>query len=94
MCGSPTTVLLAAAGREAVPDALTVLRNAKIDPRQLGPSGPDLLAMAARGDAGVQPAAEKFIALKDGDVSKADITAQHEAQVKENAVERLRGIVP
>ena len=60
--GAEAESLLAAAGREAVPDALTVLRNAKIDPRQLGPSGPDLLAMAARGDAGVQPAAEKFIA--------------------------------
>ena len=59
--------LLAAAAREAVPDALTVLRNARIDPRQFGPSGPDLLAMAARGDAGVRQAADKFIA--DGLIS-------------------------
>lgn len=71
--------LLVAAAREAVPDALSVLRNAKIDPRQFAPSGPDLLAMAARGDAGVQQAADKFIAdgLMSGYAALAWYGARH-----------------
>lgn len=77
--GAEAEALLAAAAREAVPDALVVLRNAKIDPRQFGPSGPDLLAMAGRGDAGVQQAADKFIAdgLMSGYAALAWYGAKH-----------------
>ncbi len=37
-------------------------------------------------------AAEKFVAVKDGDVSKADLTAAREVEVRDNAVERLRAM--